>query len=259
MLRRWSKQHLLTVGLNFVRWQRPDKSLQVLPVKPAGKLLLPDLLDLTVQLEGIASQLQGQAVSVQISQPLMRYQLLPWQKSIVQRQDWLAMAKQNFIDIYGSVAQQWQYLTHFQGYGRPVLAMATDAGLLALIDEQAKKSGWHLKGVLPELLAIADQHRRQIKAHDWLLLSNSASYFLLAERQKQRWQAIHVFTFGPMALTNNVEAILNQRQQSYESLPILTVWTDVTDSLPPNLAGLDLKPLSSRPSMLANNQLLASP
>lgn len=258
MLRRWSKPHLLTVGLDFLRWQAPDNSLQVLPIKTAGKQLLPDLLDLATQLDVIAPQLQGQPVSVHISQPLMRYQLLPWQKTMIREQDWLALARQRFIEIFGSVAQQWQYQIIFQGYGRPVLAMATDAGLLALIDEQARKSHWQLKGVLPELLAVADQHRRQIKANDWLLLCHSANYALLAERQKQRWQAIHVFTAGPLSLANSVESMLKQRQQSYEALPELTVWTDATDNLPPNLGGLDLKPLSNVRSLPVNNALLGN-
>lgn len=244
MLQRWSKQHLLTLGLDALRWQQPDNSMHVFPLKTAGRQLLPDLQDLSAQLDGIAAELKGQSVSVRISQPLIRYQILPWQKRMVRQQDWLALASQRFTDVYGPVAQQWQNQIHFQGYGQSVLAMAVDADLLALIDEQAKKSQWRLEGVVPELLALADQHRRKLKTNDWLLLCHSSHYFLLAERQKQRWQAIHGFTAGPMSLANSVAAMLKQRQQCYESLPALRVWTDTSDKLPPYLAGLELKPLS---------------
>lgn len=253
MLPRWSKPHLLSIGLDFLRWQAPDNSLQILPVKAAGKQLLPDLLDLAMQLEAMASQLQGQPVSVHISQPLMRYQLLPWQKAMSRHQDWLALAEQRFVEIYGSVAQQWQIRIAFQGYGQPVLAMATDAGLLALIDQQAKNARWRLKAVLPELLALAEQYRRQIKADDWLLLCRAEQYVLLAERQKKRWQAIQVFTAGPVSLANTVEAMLKQRQQNYQVLPASTLWTDSADKLPPHLAGMDLKPLNHTPAILLKN------
>lgn len=257
MLRHWSKKHVLTIGLDASRWQSPDNTLQILPVQISGKHLLPDLQDLSMQLDVVAEQLQGQAVSVQISQPLMRYQILPWQTGIVRQQDWLALANQRFIDIYGSVAQQWQHQIHLQGYGQPVLAMATDSGLLALIDEQAKKLQWRLKGVLPELLALAFRHRRQIKANDWLLLCHSENYLLLAERQKNRWQAIHVFTADPTSLVTSIEAMLKQRQQSYETLPVLTVWTDSPDALPTQLAGLVLKPLGRNTPVLLNNKMIS--
>lgn len=257
MLRHWSKKHVLTIGLNALRWQSPDNTLQILPVQISGKQLLPDLQDLSMQLDLIAEQLQGQAVSVHISQPLMRYQILPWQKDIVRHQDWLSLASQRFIDTYGTLAQQWQHQIRLQGYGQPVLAMATDSDLLALIDEQAKKLQWRLKGVLPEFLALAFQHRRQIKANDWLLLCHSENYVLLAERQKQCWQAIHVFTVSPTSLVNSVEAMLKQRQQSYETLPVLTVWADSPDALPSHLAGLVLKPLGSNTPDLLNNKMIS--
>lgn len=257
MLHHWSKKHVLTIGLDTLCWQSPDNTLQMLPVKIAGKQLLPDLLDLSMQLDLIAEQLQGQAVSVHISQPLMRYQILPWQKDIVRHQDWLALASQRFFNIYGTLAQQWQLQIHLQGFGQPVLAMATDSGLLALIDEQAKKLQWRFKGVLPELLALAFQHRRQIKADDWLLLCHSENYLLLAERQQHRWQAIQIFTTSPISLVNSVEAMLNQRQQSYETLPVLTVWTDSHDALPSHLAGLILKPLGRDTPEQLNNKTIS--
>lgn len=255
MLRRWSKHQMLTIGLDTIRWQRLDNSLEVFPVKMASKQLLPDLQDLSAQLDLISAQLQGHTVSVQISQPLIRYQILPWQKAMVRQQDWLALASQHFNHIYGTVAQKWQYQVHFQGYSQPILAMAIDTDLLTLIDELANKSRWQLKGVSPELLALADQHRRKLKANDWLLLCHSANYFLLAERQKQRWQAIHVFSVGSMSLVNSIEAMLKQRQQSHESLPALKVWTDAPDKLPSHLAGLEIKPLSSGASVPLNNAL----
>lgn len=255
MLRRWFKKHLLTVGLDALQWQRPDNSLEVFPLKAADKQLMPDLQDLSVQLDTITDQLQGNSVSVQIRQPLVRYQILPWQKSMVRQQDWLALVSQHFKHIYGAVAQQWQYQVHFQGYGQPVLAMGISGDLLALIDEQAKKSRWQFKGVEPELLAVADQHRRKLKSNDWLLLCDSSDYFLLSERKKKRWLAIHVFSAGGMSLENSVEVILKQRRQSYESLPALTVWTDTSGKLPLHLADLKLKPLNSDSSGSINNSL----
>lgn len=259
MLRRWSKSHLLTVGLDTLRLQAPDNTLQILPVKLGGKQLLPDLADLSEQLALIASQLRGQPVAVRISQPLMRYQLLPWQKAISRRQDWLEMATQRFLEIYGPLAQQWQYQICFQGYGQPVLAIAADAGLLALIDEQAQKANWQLKGVVPELLALTAAHRQKIKANDWLLLGHSAGYFLLAVRQKHRWQAVQMFTTGPVSLVNTLAALLKQHQQHMDSLANLTLWTDIADRLPPHIAGVQLKPLDNMTVMRLDDAMLSKP
>lgn len=126
-----------------------------------------------------------------LSNRFVRYVAIPWNDSIVARDERLAFARHCFKERYGDVASNWTVQLGKGGYGESNVACAIDAGLINGVQEAATKANVRLESVQPYLMSVYNQFRYGLGENDGACLATVESDTLcLAWFRKQQWQGI---------------------------------------------------------------------
>lgn len=128
--------------------------------------------------------------SVVLADQFVRYALLPWNASIKNEEQWLALARHRLAAIYGPVASGWEVKLADTAPKGPRLACAVDR---ALIEELAAKfvaANVRLTSVQPFLIAAFNRIRRHIGNGSCWLVVEEPGRLTLAFIQRGVWVAI---------------------------------------------------------------------
>jgi hypothetical protein len=182
--------------------------------------------------------LENQKVSLLISNHFMRFSVLPWQKNVYSRQDWLALANHAFRQQYGAVADSWQVRVSLggarQGYGQAVIASAIDQALYDGLIEVAQQLNFSWQAIEPLTMCLLNHSTPSQAA--WILIAEP-EHLLLCESYQGQFQRFSVA--APPAGQESIFAtqmiaraqLLLERQQQPSQTAIF-VSGKLTDSWP---------------------------
>jgi len=144
-------------------------------------------------LTGVATALRGvrAAVTVVVSNQLVRYALVPWSADLARGAEDLAFARHCFNTVHGDRSKSWEIRLSPGGRGATRVASAIDAQLLQAIEANFPESRRsRLVSVQPYLMSAFNRWRRLItQARTWLLLVEPQRACLCC-LEGRRWIAI---------------------------------------------------------------------
>jgi hypothetical protein len=114
---------------------------------------------------------QQAAGTLVISNHFVRYLLVPWNDQLSTPDEWQAMVRHCFHQVYGDAAERWECRWSGGGFGRPLIASAIDPELLMALHEVAQETGVKLDSVQPYLMAAFNYWRR-------CMISDNACFLL---------------------------------------------------------------------------------
>lgn len=151
------------------------------PAWAAGVRLLGGLL------EGAARPV---SLSVVLSNHFVRYAVVPWTEGVRGESQRLAVARAQFLGLFGAEAAAWAAALEPARHGQPAMAAAVDAGLLdSLRALAARGRGVRLRSVQPHLAAALNACRRALAAGDSLALAEPGR-LTIAFRRGDAWSEV---------------------------------------------------------------------
>lgn len=114
---------------------------------------------------------QQAAGTLVLSNHFVRYLLVPWNDQLTTPEEWQAMVRHCFHQVYGDVAESWECRWSGGGFGRPLIASAIDPDLLHTLHQVAQEAGMRLDSVQPYLMAAFNYWRRR-------MISDNACFLL---------------------------------------------------------------------------------
>jgi hypothetical protein len=131
---------------------------------PAGPMWRASLQSLP----GALGEAKGRAVSVILSNRLVRYAVVPWHAELLKSSERLVQARSCFKQVYGEVSDKWAISISEPRYGTAVLATAVDQALIEGLRASCSKAGARLVSILPYLTAAYSQFRHSMKGASYL-------------------------------------------------------------------------------------------
>lgn len=146
----------------------------------------------------LAGNAVGRAkVAVTLSSHFVRYALLPWSQETTSRSEDETLVRILFEEVYGAVAQNWQFVVADGGYGEPRLAAATDVPLLDAIRQALAKAGLGLASCRPYLMPAFNALLKQSREPSMLFAVAEAGHaVLLSVRDGKLGSVRHVALNG---------------------------------------------------------------
>jgi hypothetical protein len=154
--------------------------------------------------EAPASRAEAQVV---VSNHFVRYLVVPWDQALLAPGEAAAAAVQRFERVHGEAAQRWQIRLSQREYGKPGLACAIDAGLLAAIREclgAAGAGGIRLVSVTPLLVRAFNALRTSIDGNGVLTVVEPACVTVAVFREGG-WHAVQTRHLGRLPAARVVE------------------------------------------------------
>jgi hypothetical protein len=108
--------------------------------------------------DGLASALaefQCRQVKVVVSNRLVQYRKLAWRDDLLGDDEYLTLARLEFADAFGALADGWQIVLSDEEPGRARMAAAIPGEFIAAIKAAAAQHHSHLLGVQPALAVAA--------------------------------------------------------------------------------------------------------
>ncbi|MFC5697082.1 hypothetical protein ACFPU0_16120 [Pseudomonas sp. GCM10022186] len=119
-----------------------------------------------------------------------RFCLVPWSDAINSPEELAGYARLCFEDIYGELDAGWQLCLSPEAAGRPRLAAAMPAELLAQLRVLARAGGMRVSSVQPYLMAAFNRFRPALAADDFLFLVAEPGRGSLLLARGGRWTAV---------------------------------------------------------------------
>jgi hypothetical protein len=112
-------------------------------------------------------------VTVVLSNPLVRYAVVPWSEGLDTPEEEEAYVRHHFSKVYGERAREWELRASEGAPGAPRLASAVDRGLVEAIKAVFPAGGKaKLVSVQPQLMSAFNEWRGAIPAEGaWLVLA----------------------------------------------------------------------------------------
>jgi hypothetical protein len=167
---RWSVERL-RIGLapERVDLARLRVGLRREPVRQHGAACAPragepawqpalDALDQSLA----AFDLRGGSATAVLSNHWVRYAVLAWQPEVTAPAEVRQLARLRFEHTFGAAAAGWEIRICDGGYGRPYVACAVDAALIAELRARLQRHGVRLASLQPLLMAAFNEVRRQL-------------------------------------------------------------------------------------------------
>lgn len=137
--------------------------------------------------ESMRSRLRLEVV---VSDQLMRYQVLPWQRGIVSRAEWRAYALNTLAAVYGDIARSWSLRIEVVPPKRESLACALDTGLIDELRSLAADSLSRLVSVRPNFITRFGQRRTAMQGSRFWFGVLEDKHICLGVLHKGRWEAM---------------------------------------------------------------------
>ena len=116
---------------------------------------------------------------VVLSNHFVRYAVLQWSSALTSESDWTSFAEHSFASVYGDTAREWRIRVSDAGAGKPRVACAIDAGLLARLAAIPA-----VVSIQPYLMAAFNARRRSVRERSfWFVVQESGrlTFALVAE------------------------------------------------------------------------------
>lgn len=104
----------------------------------------------------------GAHATVVLSNHFVNYQLIPWHDNLANADEWRAMIRYSFQQVYGEFSDHWELRWSEGGFGRPLLASAIDPELLLETRAIVAENGLKLDSVQPYLMAAFNHCRGEM-------------------------------------------------------------------------------------------------
>lgn len=101
-------------------------------------------------------------VLVVLSNHFVRYVVMPWQPEVTGAREQAVAARHRFARIFGEGAQGWEIRYAETAYGKPGIACAIEAELLAGLGERLNRGALRLVAVQPLLMNAYNSLRRDL-------------------------------------------------------------------------------------------------
>ncbi|SMF30867.1 hypothetical protein [Pseudogulbenkiania subflava] len=157
-----------------------------------------------------APEWQKAATTLVISNHFVRYLLIPWNDQLSSDEEWLAMVRHCFRQVYGDAAERWECRWSGGGFGMPLIASAIDPELLLALHQVAQETGVKLDSVQPYLMAAFNHWRRRMVSDNGCFLLTEPGRIGLACFHDGQWGGL-VFEPLPPSDTAAVLPELLQR------------------------------------------------
>ncbi len=210
MLPRWTDSERLVLGQHSLALHRRNKTHAVnLTLTDSNHI---DFDKLAVSLPAQLRKLGGHRINLVLSNYWIRYLILPWRDHVYARKDWLALARNSMQAQFGVNAAEWDVDVHLQGYGKPVVSVATDQALVTGLDRLADQLGWQIQRIEPAFSALVNRHPKQWRGDSWLMMADD-NRLLLVESKAGIWHRSSSMLSSPEMLNHHAMMLLNQARQ----------------------------------------------
>ncbi len=137
---------------------------------------------LAAQLPGLAKNTAS--ATVVLSNPFMRYAMIPWNGALLDEEEETAYARHFFRQLYGSAAESWELRLNPDRAGLPQLASAVDRGLTDAVRAAFDGAGIRLRSIQPSLMVAWNSCRNRLqKSSAWFVLFEMGSLCLALLQQ----------------------------------------------------------------------------
>jgi hypothetical protein len=159
----------------------------------------------------------GACATVVLSNHFTRYAMVPWSDELSDETEELSYARHTFSEIYGRDEGEWEVRISPGGSGKPQLASAVDAGLLAALREMFGRQQVSLDSVRPHLMVACNACRGVLRTRSaWLalvergnlclaLLQGGQLSWVRTMRTSDQWHKELPFLLNREALIANIE------------------------------------------------------
>lgn len=128
------------------------------------------------------------AIEVMLADELLRYQVVAWQSGLSGEDEETALARIQFRRVYGAPADDWVIRVAPAAPGRPRLACAIDAALLAALNTLAGAGG--PVAIRPHFVVVANALRRRLGGGLCALAVTREHHVTLGVLARGRWLAV---------------------------------------------------------------------
>lgn len=210
MLPLWPDAERLILGENMVTWYRRGKQHSIsLPFNGPEQI---DFDAFAAALPNSFQKLHGRKLKVILSNHWVRYLVVPWQEHVFAQKDWLALAQNRFREQFGAKAAGWDVEISLQGYGRPVLAVATNRQMSEGLDYLADLYRWQLQATEPAFASLVNNFPRHWRGDKWLLMADN-NHLLLAESKAGIWERFSSMMSSAEMMEENAMMLVQQARQ----------------------------------------------
>lgn len=155
--------------------------------------------------------------TVVLSNHFTRYAMVPWSDELSNETEEISYARHTFSELYGRDEGEWELRISPGRSGRPQLASAVDAGLLAALREMFGRQQVSLRSVRPHLMVACNACQAVLRGQSaWLalveqgnlclaLLQDGQLSWVRTMRTGDQWHKELPFLLNREALVANIE------------------------------------------------------
>lgn len=178
-------------------WSRRLKHKEVVDLAPAAgdAPLWQPALD---ALERMVTEgaLAGANVTLVLSSHFVHYTLVPWNDLLKSEDDQLAFARQRFIGVHGSAAEDWALRLSRAESRQPRLACGVPQALLDALNAVMAPVGNRYRSLQPHLMASFNRWRARLGAQPGWFVVAEPGLACLALLQDGQWQSVRTLKLG---------------------------------------------------------------
>ena len=199
MLLLWRDRISVALSPQRVTWVRLARGMRAKVVAKGHEEVVPQeqeplwqaaLTKLEQMMHG--AEWKNADLTVVLSNHLVRYDCLPWNKAVKGEEELIALARHRLTKIYGAAAQTWVVRLSPAGKGAARLVAAMDHALLVKLRLAAAESSIKLHSIQPYLMASFNCCAKNMAAADGWFVAAEHGRFALASFRSGRWQAVQM-------------------------------------------------------------------
>lgn len=154
-----------------------------------------------VAIKTLETELPGQAnrktfATVILSNHFVRYAVVPWNETLSDEAEEMALARHCFKQVYGEVTEPWELRLSPEKSGVRQLASAVDGRLLAVLRALFEQAGVALESVQPCLMTVYNNCRASLQQQSAWLVLHEPGCLCLALLEQGRWASVRTMRVG---------------------------------------------------------------
>lgn len=129
-------------------------------------------------------------LDVVLSSHFVRFQLVPWQTDLGERDERVAYAGFLFKEVYGDMSSEWEIRLSEEPPGRSSVACAIDRALLEALRRVSAASGCSLRSVRPYLVEEFNRVRRGLRGDNVIFALSEPGRLCAGHLRKGAWRSL---------------------------------------------------------------------
>jgi hypothetical protein len=147
-----------------------------------------EVASLSSALSRVLREMPHRRMRAVLSSHLAQYRLLPWRDDLLDADEELAFARNQFANGYGDSTVELAVTLSKERPGRARIAAAVLTAILDAVRQAADDAGAVLVGLQPALTAVAHSVRHDIGPRDWLVVHEDGKLTLaMIDEGQWRW------------------------------------------------------------------------